>query len=84
MHYVGYFSIWANVGILILALTGLILAELVSSKCGIGILIGAIVYQAIVAATFEFNIDQDWNKLIAAGLLISLLALRQHQRSIRS
>jgi len=81
VNYVGYFSIWANVGILILSLTGLILAELVSTRCGISILLGAIIYQAIIATTFEFNIDQDWNKLIAATILIGLLTLRQRQQS---
>jgi putative ABC transport system permease protein len=77
VQYVGYFSIWANVGTLVIAMTGLIIAELLSTTCGINMIIGAIAYQAVIAATFEFHVDQEWNKLITALLLVALLALKK-------
>jgi putative ABC transport system permease protein len=76
-HYMGYFSIWSNVGILVIGLTSLIIAELMNKKCGVNLMIGAVVYQGIIATTFELNIDQDWNKCITAVLLVILLAVHK-------
>jgi putative ABC transport system permease protein len=76
VQYVGYFSIWASVGILIIALAGLILSETISKKFGFSILLGAIAYQAIIALTFEFNVDPEWNKLITALLIIIMLIIK--------
>lgn len=73
---VGYFSIWANVGILIISLAGLILAEAITKKFGFAIIAGAIIYQAIIAMTFELQIDQDWNKLVTALLIVILILIK--------
>lgn len=78
VQYIGYFSIWSSVGILIIALAGLILSETVAKGFGFNLLIGAILYQAIIAATFEFNVDPEWNKLITALLIIIMIALKRH------
>jgi len=78
VQYVGYFSIWSSVGILIIALAGLILSESLGKQFGFNLLIGAIVYQAIIATTFEFNVDPEWNKLITALLIILMIALKKH------
>lgn len=78
VQYVGYFSIWSSVGILIIALAGLILSETFGRAFGFNLLIGAILYQAILAATFEFNVDPEWNKLITALLIILMIALKKH------
>ncbi|HLW72752.1 MAG TPA: hypothetical protein VKR54_01755 [Candidatus Babeliales bacterium] len=78
VQYVGYFSIWSSVGILIIALAGLILSETFGRTFGFSLLIGAILYQAIIAATFEFNVDPEWNKLITALLIIVMIALKKH------
>jgi len=80
----GYFSIWANVGILITALAGLILADTINSKFGWAILGGAFFYQIVVATTFELQIDQDWNKLITALLIIGLIIIKQHMKRERT
>lgn len=77
VQYVGYFSIWSSVGILIIALAGLILSETFGKTFGFNLLIGAILYQAILAATFEFNVDPEWNKLITALLIILMIALKK-------
>jgi len=78
VQYVGYFSIWSSVGILIIALAGLILSESLGQAFGFNLLIGAILYQAIIAATFEFNVDPEWNKLITALLIVLMIALKKH------
>jgi putative tryptophan/tyrosine transport system permease protein len=78
VQYVGYFSIWSSVGILIIALAGLILSETFGKSFGYNLLIGAILYQAILAATFEFNVDPEWNKLITALLIILMIGLKRH------
>jgi len=78
VQYVGYFSIWSSVGILIIALAGLILSESLAKHFGFNLIMGAILYQAIIAATFELNVDPEWNKLITALLIILLIALKKH------
>jgi len=76
VQYLGYFSIWANVGVLIVGLAGLILAETLSSKFGLILIVGAIAYQAIIALTFELQLDQDWNKLVTALLIVLLIVVK--------
>lgn len=78
VQYVGYFSIWSGVGILIIALAGLILSEAFGKSFESNLLVGAILYQAILAATFEFNVDPEWNKLITALLIILMIAAKKH------
>lgn len=77
VQYVGYFSIWSSVGILIIGLAGLILSETMGYFFGFNILIGAILYQAIIAATFEFNLDPEWNKLITATLIVLMIIIKR-------
>ncbi len=76
IQYVGYFSIWASVGILIMALAGLILSETINKRFGINLLLGAILYQAIIAITFECNVDPEWNKFITALLIIIMITIK--------
>jgi putative ABC transport system permease protein len=73
VQYVGYFSIWAGTGILIIGLAGMILGELLSPYFGFAIIYGSILYQMIITMTFEFQINQDWNKLITAVLITVML-----------
>lgn len=77
VQYVGFFSIWNNIGVLIIALAGLILAETVSEQLGINIVIGSLLYQAIITTTFELQLDQDWNKMVTALLIIALIILKK-------
>ena len=74
---IGYFSIGANIGVLIIGLSGLILAETISSTFGFALCIGAIAYQAIISTTFELQLDQDWNKLITAVLIVLLIIIKK-------
>lgn len=81
VQYVGFFSIWSNVGILIIVLAGLILADIIPSKWLLNIIAGSVLYQAIITTTFELQIDQDWNKLITALLIISMMTLHTKNRN---
>ena len=76
VQYLGYFSIWGGVGVLIIGLAGLILAESLSKAFGFVLIVGSIAYQAIIAATFELQMDQDWNKLVTALLIVVLIVIK--------
>ncbi len=76
VQHFGYFSLWANVGILIIGLAGLMLAEIFSREFGFALLIGGLLYQAIITLTFECDIDQSWNKLITALLIVALIGIK--------
>jgi putative tryptophan/tyrosine transport system permease protein len=77
VQYVGYFSIWSSVGILIIGLAGMMLAQALTTEFGLALLAGSIIYQAIIAVTFELQLDQDWNKLITALLIVLMIILKQ-------
>lgn len=77
VQYTGYFSIWASIGILIIGLTGMILAQTISNAFGFVLVIGSLLYQIIISLTFEFNINPDLNKLITALLIIGLIISKQ-------
>jgi len=77
VQYSGYFSIWGSVGVLIVGLAGMILAQTLSRHFGIALIVGSIVYQAILSLTFELQLDQNWNKLITAVLIVLLIVFNQ-------
>lgn len=77
VQYTGYFSIWASVGVLIIGLAGMIIAHAFSPNYGIALVIGSVAYQAIIAATFELQMNQDWNKLVTALLIVLLIVIKQ-------
>jgi putative ABC transport system permease protein len=76
VQYLGYFSIWTSVGTLIIGLAGLILAETVHKNFGLILIAGSIAYQTIIAMTFELQMDQDWNKLVTALLIVLLIVIK--------
>jgi putative tryptophan/tyrosine transport system permease protein len=84
VQYTGYFSIWAQVGMLIVAFVGLILSEMITNHFGFALVFGAIMYQAIIAFVFELQIDPAWNKLITAMLMIGLLIVQKQQLNTRN
>ncbi len=77
IQYMGYFSIWFSSGMLITALAGMILSEIFSQKFNYFLLAGGILYQIIIALTFELQIHPDWTKLITAFMIIITLFLKQ-------
>lgn len=76
-YYIGYFSIWSNVGMLILALASLILADAVTNTFSPLLFFGAFLYQVIIAVTYSFHINQDWNKLITASIIIVCITVQK-------
>lgn len=72
----GYFSITGNVGTLVIGLAGLILAEMIRPTFGVGLIMGAILYQAIFAVTIELELEPIWNNLIKAALIVVLVRIK--------
>lgn len=77
VQYVGYFSIWASVGVLIIGLVGMLLAGVINNGLTGALIGGSIVYQALIALTFELHIDPEWNKGITALLMILLIVAKR-------
>jgi len=77
VQYVGYFSIWMNVGILVVALSGLMLAELLSLRGWLlHLVVGSVVYQGLLAAVYECDVDPQWSKLLTALLIVAVAAIK--------
>lgn len=77
VQYVGYFSIWMNVGILVVALTGLMIAELLSLRTAlIHLVAGSVVYQLLLSVVYECDIDPQWSKLLTAALVLAVAAIK--------
>lgn len=72
----GFFSITGNIGTLVIGLAGLILAELIEPRFGLGLILGAIIYQALFALTIEFEFEPMWNNLIKAVLIVVLIQIK--------
>lgn len=75
VQYVGFFSIWSGVGILVVALTGIMIAQIFGQGIGMHLIIGAVIYQLLITLTFEFNIPPEWNKLITAVLMVIFMQI---------
>lgn len=75
----GYFSITGNVGTLVIGLAGLILATMIKPKFSYGLILGAILYQAIFALTIEFQLEPAWNNLIKAVLIVLFIQINSKQ-----
>lgn len=82
IQYTGFFSLWSQVGILIIGMVSLMLGEAFTHKFSITLLIGSILYQTSLALTFACNFDQTWNKLFTAGLIIGILLLQRHYKQV--
>lgn len=80
VQYTGFFSLWSQVGILIIGMVGLMLGEVFTKYFSWSLLLGPIVYQGSLALTFACNFDQTWNKLFTAFLIISILAIQHHYK----
>lgn len=78
VQYTGYFSIWANIGILIIGLAGMILAETMHKGFSLFLIVGSILYQLLIALTFEFQLNQDWNKLVTATFIVLLIVFKDY------
>lgn len=76
-QYLGYFSMGASVGTLIIALAGLFLGEVLVYQWYLAVVVGAIAYQAIFASTIELGIAPVWNKLIIASIIVIVIVMQK-------
>ncbi len=77
VQYSGFFSAFGNVGILIAALAGCMIAELLALNMFIMAILGSIVYQLIIAITIEFQVEPSWQKLITGLLIVVILVVKK-------
>jgi putative tryptophan/tyrosine transport system permease protein len=77
VQYGGFFSLWSNIGVLLSATSALMIAEIFERFYGFNLIVGSIIYQALVSVVFEFNLPQEWNKLLAAVLIIVLMMIKK-------
>lgn len=82
IQYTGFFSLWSQVGILIIGMVSLMLGEAFTDRFSLPLLLGPIFYQATLALTFACNFDQAWNKLFTAVLIIGILLLQRHYKRV--
>jgi len=77
----GFFSITGNIGTLVTGLASLMLAELLTKSLHVTIIVAAIGYQCIFAATLMLGVAPVWNNLVKAVVMVALVALSTIFRS---
>lgn len=80
VHFTGFFSITGSIGILVIALAGLMIGQVIGKQSLVGVVVGALIYQLIIAATIAVNLDPAWNKLITALLIVMLMSIKMIKR----
>ncbi|MCB9493779.1 MAG: hypothetical protein H6679_05910 [Epsilonproteobacteria bacterium] len=79
VQYNGFFSITGSIGTLIIGLAGLMIGEKVIAHSTLRFILGAIIYQAVIALTIQLEFNPSWNKLVTALLLAALMFV-QHRK----
>ncbi|MES2614556.1 MAG: hypothetical protein V4591_03980 [Bdellovibrionota bacterium] len=77
VQYSGFFSAFGNVGTLIAALAGCMIAELFSWNMFMTAILGSIIYQLIIAITIELQVEPSWQKLITGLLIVAILVVKK-------
>lgn len=77
VQYSGFFSAFGNVGTLIAALAGCMIAELFSWNMFMMAILGSIIYQFIIAVTIELQVEPSWQKLITGLLIVAILVMKK-------
>ncbi|APJ03573.1 ABC transporter permease [Silvanigrella aquatica] len=77
VQYSGFYSAFGNVGILISALAGCMIAELVAGNMFLMAILGSIIYQLIIAITIELQVEPSWQKLITGLLIVVILVVKK-------
>jgi putative ABC transport system permease protein len=77
VQYSGFFSVFVNVGILIAALAGCMLAELFRFNMFFAACLGSILYQVVIAMTIQLDVNPTWQKFITGLLIILILVLKK-------
>ncbi|WGL59611.1 hypothetical protein QEJ31_13855 [Pigmentibacter sp. JX0631] len=82
VQYSGFYSAFGNVGTLIAALAGCMIAEMIAANMFLMAIMGSIIYQLLIAITIELQVEPSWQKLIT-GLLIVLILVIKKMESIK-
>jgi putative ABC transport system permease protein len=77
VQYSGFFSAYGNVGTLIAALAGCMIAELFSWNMFLMCILGSILYQLLIAITIELQVEPSWQKLITGLLIVLILVMKK-------
>ncbi|KAB8040991.1 hypothetical protein GCL60_03395 [Silvanigrella paludirubra] len=77
VQYSGFFSAFGNVGTLIAALAGCMIAELIAANMFLMAILGSIIYQLIIAITIELQVEPSWQKLITGLLIVVILVVKK-------
>jgi putative ABC transport system permease protein len=77
VKWTGYFSVFGNVGTMVIALASLMIGEALSRRLALAVLGGAICYQLVFACVLEFELSPSWNNLMKAGLIAGLMLMRR-------
>ena len=83
VQYSGFFSVFGNVGTLIAALAGCMIAELFSKNMFLMAIVGSIIYQFIIAITIELQVEPSWQKLITGLLIVAILVMKKIESTRR-
>lgn len=70
----GFYSITGNVGILIGALSGLLIGSVMNARFSVWLLVGALAQQVIFAVIISAGLNPVWNTALKAVLIIVLVA----------
>jgi putative ABC transport system permease protein len=77
VQYSGFFSVFGNVGTLIAALAGCMIAEMIAGNMFFMAILGSVLYQLILAITIELQIEPSWQKLVTGFLIILILFIKK-------
>ena len=83
VHLTSFFSISGSLGVLIIGLTGLILAQMKCSTFSLMLIGGALLCQLVFTCAIAAGVDPVWNYLIKAGLIVIFLQMCT-TKSVRS
>ncbi len=83
VQYSGFFSAFGNMGTLIAALAGCMIAELFFLNMFMMCILGSIIYQLIIAITIELQVQPSWQKLITGLLIVAILVMKKMESTKR-
>ncbi|CUI16750.1 ABC-type transporter, permease subunit [Candidatus Protochlamydia naegleriophila] len=72
-----FYSLTGSMGMMMMGLTGLIIAEMFTASFSLALVIGAMICQAFFALTIALGVDPSWNYLIKGVLIVAFLQLSQ-------
>jgi putative ABC transport system permease protein len=77
VQYTGFFSIFGNIGVLVSALAGCMIAELFQKNMFLMAFLGALVYQVVISLTIELEIPSSWQRFLTGLLVVVILVFQK-------